>query len=261
MTQLPELKAADGFHYSSAPQRSEAWFKLRIGKRTASRLEDWLSVSKAKASLGKPLKKRLDYEKELVYEQLFNVSYNNYISDAMNDGINLEEYARKEYERQTGNEVEEVGAWFNDFFVASPDGAIGEDGLLEIKIVRDNTFSDILSASAGAVHMVDTGEVDEKGKPILKGIYVLEKHWKQIQGGLWASGRKWCDYVVVNANTKKIAIVRVTPDTEFHEWLALAIPEEFTIKPEEFNTEIVHDLIEPIPDMMLESESGGSYFN
>lgn len=260
MTQLPELKAADGFHYSSAPQRSEAWFKLRIGKRTASRLDDWLSVSKAKNSLGKPLKKRLDYEKELVYEQLFNVSYNNYISDAMYDGINLEEYAREEYQRQAGVEVAEVGAWFNDFFVASPDGAVGEDGLIEIKIVRDVTFSALLSGDSSATHMIQVGE-DEDGKPIMGSSYVIEKHWKQIQGGLWASGRKWCDYVVVNANTKKIAIVRVTPDTEFHEWLALAIPEEFTIKPEEFNTEIVHDLIEPIPDMMLESESGGSYFN
>lgn len=255
--ELPKLKAAEGFHYSSAPQRTQPWFDLRIGKRTASRLEDWLSVSKAKASLGQPLKKRLDYEKELVYEQTFGVSYQNFVSEAMEDGINLERYAIEQYSKVTGNVVEEVGAWYSEYFVASPDGAVSEDGLVEAKVVRDNTFSDILVGS-----MVKDKETKELVHvPALSENGVLAKHWKQVQGGLWASGRKWCDYIAINTNTKKIKVIRIEADSEFHKWLELAIPEDFTVNSSLFETEGLYDLVDPVPDPQAETNSSGNYFS
>lgn len=210
------------FRYDDAPQRSPQWFENRRGKIGASRLVDWLAVSKAKATLGKPLKARLDYEKELMFERQFGVSFNNYVTDAMQDGIDLENFAAKEYEKQTGTHVQEVGCWYNGFFVASPDRAVGEDGLLEIKIVRDNTFVEVLMSG------------------------VPDKHWKQIQGQLWASGRKWCDYVCVNLTTKKVAIIRVEPDLEFHEYLAEAVQEELVTQP--FALTNIHDIMSEIPD-------------
>jgi exodeoxyribonuclease (lambda-induced) len=210
------------FHYSDAPQRSPEWLDTKRGKIGASRLSDWLAVSKAKNSTGKPLKARLDYEKELMFERQFGVSFNVYVTDAMQDGIDFEDFARAEYEKITGNIALECGCWYNDFFVASPDRLVGDNGLIEIKIVKDNTFVDVLMDG------------------------VPDKHWKQIQGQLWATGREWCDYVCVNFTTRRVVIIRVLPDTEFHEYLAEAVQEELVTEP--FSLTNVHELPDPTPD-------------
>jgi predicted phage-related endonuclease len=208
------------FQYFDGEQRSPEWYALRLGKVTASQLWAWLAVSKAKDGAGKPLKARLDYEKELLFERRFNTSFENFVSEAMQDGIDYEDYARHQYQEVTGNSVEECGAWYNDYFCASPDGVVGEDGLLEVKIVKDNTFTEILTSG------------------------VPDKWWKQCQGQLWASGRKWCDFVAVNFNTKKIKIIRVLPDKEFHEWAELAIVEDFNTDDSIFDDSQLYDLKE-----------------
>lgn len=214
------------FEYSAAPQRSPEWFQIRLGKVTASRLEDWLSVSKAKTGAGKPLKKRLDYEKELIFERTFNRSFEMYVNSAMQDGIDFEDFARIQYEKIKGIRAEPVGCWYNELFVASPDSAVGDDGLLEIKVLRDNSFTEVLT----------------EGVP--------EKHWKQIQGQLWASSRKWCDYVAINLSTRKIKIIHVLPDPEFHEWLELVIPEKLVTA--EFDATELYDFVDPLPASVVE---------
>lgn len=210
------------FEYFAGEQRTEPWYALRVGKVTASRLSDWLAVSKAKTGAGKKLKKRLDYEKELQYERQFGVAYDNFVSDAMNDGIIYEDFAKMNYEAIKGVKVVSVGAWYNDHFVASPDGGVADEGLVEVKVVRDNTFSDILSDG------------------------VPEKHWMQIQGQLWASGRKWCDYIAINLNTKKMKVIRVEPDAEFHEWLEIAVPDDIEVEP--FSSEELFDFVQEVPE-------------
>lgn len=220
------------FEYFAGQQRSPEWFELRRGRVTASRLDDWLSVSKAKNGTGKPLKKRLDYEKELLFERSFGVSYENFVSTAMQEGIDFEDFARKQYEKISGNKVEEVGCWYNDVFVASPDGLITVDGdfqvgtnnigLIEIKVLKDNSFTDVLTDG------------------------VPEKHWRQIQGCLYASGAQWSDYVAINLNTKKIKIIRVLPDTEFFDYLELALQESLVIA--EFPKEGVFDFVDELPE-------------
>jgi predicted phage-related endonuclease len=212
------------FQYDGAPQRSPEWLERKRGKIGASRLCDWLAVSKAKIGAGRPLKARLDYEKELMFERQFGVSFQIWVSDAMQDGIDYEDFARKQYQlikELPSGVIEECGCFYNDFFVASPDRFVGKDGLLEIKIVKDNTFVDVLM----------------NGVP--------EKHWDQIQGQLWASGRKWCDYVCVNFNTKKVVIIRVLPDLEFHKYLAEAVQEQLVTEP--FTLDQVHDIVGALP--------------
>lgn len=216
------------FEYDPAPQRSPEWLARKRGKIGSSRLADWLATSKAKATLGKPLKPRLDYEKELVFERTFGVSFQVWVSDAMQEGIDLEDFARKQYQLIKGKEIgriDECGCWFNDYFVASPDRLVDADGLIEIKIVKDNTFTEVLY----------TG--------------VPDKHWKQIQGQLWASGRKWCDYVCVNLNTKKVKIIRVLPDTEFHEYLNEAVQEQLVTETPSLAD--VYDIIGEIPQGLV----------
>lgn len=210
------------FEYSGAPQKSPEWFEIRRGKVTASKLENWLSVSKAKGKEGTPLKARLDYEKELMFERQFNTNFEVYVNSAMQDGIDYEDFARKQYEKITGNVCDECGCWYNEYFVASPDRTVAEDGLIEVKILKDNSFTEVLVSGVPA------------------------KHWKQIQGQLWSSGRAWCDYVAVNFNTKKVVIIRVLPDPEFFEWLEIAIPEKLVV--DEFALTNVHDIVGEIPE-------------
>jgi len=76
-----------------------------------------------------------------------------------------------------------------------------------------------------------------------------DKHWKQIQGQLFASGRDWCDYVAVNFNTKKVAIIRVEPDKEFFDYLELALKEELVT--ETFALTNVHDIQGDIPEGVI----------
>lgn len=221
------------FEYFDGEQRSPEWYALRLGKVTASRLTDWLAVSKAKATAGKPLKARLDYERELLFERKFNTSFETFVSEAMQDGIDYEDYARKQYEQIKEVTVDQLGAWHNEFFVASPDGGVGEDGLIEVKIVKDNSFTDILT----------TG--------------IPTKWVQQVQGQLWASGRKWCDFIAVNFNTRKIKIIRVLPDLEFHEWVELTIQEEFSTDMSIFDDTDLYDLKELPQEAEPVTLSGG----
>lgn len=231
MTEIAVMKCGKGFEYDPAPQRSPEWRERRLGKVTASKLEDWLSVSKAKNTLGKPLQKRIDYEKEILFERKFKVAYENFVSEAMQDGIDFEDFAALQYEQTTGNKTFTVGCWFNDYFVASPDRGVGDDGLLEIKVVRDNTFTSIITDG------------------------VPQKWWKQIQGQLWGSGRAWCDFVAINLNTKKMIIIRVYPDPEFHEWLEIAVPEPITIDSTLFDIDNMFDFVGSVPLATKNEES------
>ena len=175
------------FEYSDAPQRSPEWVEVRVGKVTASRLKDWLATSKRD---GKPLQGRKDYEAELAFEIAFNVPFSRFVTAAMEEGQRMEEFLKREYEKKKDVIVKTVGCYYNNYFVASPDGEVGDDGLIETKWVWDKTFSDVLV----------------NGVP--------EEHYLQVQGQLWASGKKWCDYVVGNNNTQHFTIIRVERDED-----------------------------------------------
>lgn len=226
------------FHYDPSPQRSPQWLKRKQGKIGASRLEDWLATSKAKATLGKPLKARLDYEKELMFERQFDTHFEVWVSDAMQDGIDYEAFAAQQFAAELGVEVAEVGCWYNHYMAVSPDRVAfpigtnityvnsdedmnGALGTVEIKIVKDNTFTEILYSG------------------------VPQKHWKQMQAQLKATGLSKGWYVALNFNTKKYVIIEVAADPEFHEYMLEAIQEELVTEP--FALTNVHDIKGEIP--------------
>lgn len=195
---VKQIKAANGYNYLDAPQKSPEWVKVRVGKVTASRLGDWLATSKRD---GKPLKARLDYERELAYERQFNTEFSTYVTGAMALGIEYEPFMAEQYEKIYGVTVDTCGAFYNEHFVASPDRLVGDDGLLEIKVLGDASFAQVLDAG------------------------VPEAHYLQIQGQLLASGRKWCDYVAGNLDAKKVKVIRVEPDAETFKRIKASLPE------------------------------------
>ena len=246
------------FQYSDAPQRSPEWLRIKRGRIGASSLWRWLSVSKSKATPGKPLKDRLDYEKELMFERQFDTSFEVWVNSAMQDGIDFESFAADQYAKITGFQLAEAGCYYNDYFVASPDrfvfpkGANSVDldnaiGLIEVKILKDNAFVEVLAKDPATSHAIEAEiETDGKVNKVKVGTGVPEKHWKQIQGQLWASQLPWCDYVAVNFNTKRVVIIRVYPDKEFHEYLELAVQEKLVVT--QFDTETVHPIIGDLPE-------------
>lgn len=176
-------------------QRSEEWFKARLGKVTASRVADVL----AKIKTGESASRR-NYKIQLVSERLTGERQETYINQAMQDGIDREFYAREKYVQQYG-EVEEVGFIQHPTLEAgaSPDGLVGEDGILEIKCPMGSTHTETLM----------TQEVPSKYVP-------------QIQFQLLVTGRKWCDFVSFNPmfpEHLQLFVRRVFANKEYQEEL------------------------------------------
>lgn len=262
MSSEKKIEDSLAFQYDPAPQRSPEWLARKRGKIGGSRLEDWLSVSRAKGKEGKPLKARLDYEKELMFERQFGTSFEIFVNDAMQDGIDFEDFAAKQFAIEMDVILAEVGCWYNDFMVVSPDrlvfpkGSNDTDfdnaiGVLEVKIVKDNTFTQILMADPKETHAIskldENGEpeLDKKGKPVMIGTGVPDKHWKQIQSQLKATGLSKGWYVALNFNTKRYVIIEVERDEEFMEYLMEAIQEELVTEP--FALDYVHEIKGEIP--------------
>jgi len=152
-------------------QRSEEWFQARLGKVTASRVADVLAKIKSGESAS-----RRNYKIQLVSERLTGEKQETYINQAMQDGIDREFYAREKYVQQFG-EVEEIGFIQHPTLEAgaSPDGMVGEDGILEIKCPMGSTHTETLM----------TQDIPSKYIP-------------QVQFQLLVTGRKWCDFVSYN---------------------------------------------------------------
>jgi len=216
MKQLPNTPK--GVNYSDAPQRSDEWIQVRVGRVGASQLGRWLSVSKPnKDGECRPLKARLDLEKEIAFEKAFNVPFSMYQTGAMQAGIDNEPVVRQAYEAQTGNTVETAGCFYDEYSVASPDGLIGEDGGLEIKWLQDTNFMEVLSTH----------------KP-------LPDHYLQIQGNLRLTGRKWWDYAVGNGNTGRFLVIRVERDEDTIASITQSVADVAKVEP--FDTTDVYTL-------------------
>ena len=152
-----------------AEQRSPAWFEGRLGQATTSRFSD--IMARTRSGYGAS---RKNYAAELVVERLTGTQAENYSSVAMQWGTDNEPVARLQYMLASGNDVDETGFWIHDDLMAgaSPDGLIGEDGLLEIKCPNTATHLDTLI---------------KKSLP--------RQYQAQVQGQMWITGRKWCDFV------------------------------------------------------------------
>lgn len=108
-------------------QRSEEWFKARVGVVTGSRVGSILGVN--------PYQSTDDVLRDMVRER-FGAEKEFKGNVATNHGERMEPVALAFYERTSGNRVEQTGLVKHDkhdWLGASPDGLIGIDGGLEIK--------------------------------------------------------------------------------------------------------------------------------
>lgn len=151
-------------------QGSPEWFAQRCGRVTASRISDIKAKTKSGVSAS-----RKNYMAQLICERLTGRVEETYKSAPMQRGNDLEPKARAVYIIETGYDVTETGMIAHPFIEmsgASPDGLVGERGLVEIKCPNTATHIDFLRS----------------GKP--KPEYLLQMLWQMA-----CTGREWCDFV------------------------------------------------------------------
>ena len=164
-------------------QGSETWFAYRLGKASASRMADITAMTKTGYGAS-----RANYLAELVAQRLTGVYAESYSNGAMQWGTEREPEARAEYEFMKNVRVDLVGIAIHDTIpnaCASPDGLVGEDGLVEIKC--PNTATHIAT---------------------LLGAEIDGKYLKQMQWQMACTGRKWCDFVSYDP--------RMPPEMQLH---------------------------------------------
>lgn len=110
-------------------QNSDEWFTLRSGKLTSSNLGT-IMANYGKA-FGEPAKK---LAVKIAVEQINGTHIeSDYTNGHMDRGHEEEPIARMLYENETFSTVTNGGFYDAGFEGGSPDGLVGEDGLIEIK--------------------------------------------------------------------------------------------------------------------------------
>src|SRR5690606_19241340 len=127
-------------------QQSSEWFSARLGKVTASKVKDVM----AKGRGGAPSSTRQNYMMQLLCERLTGKREEGVTSAAMARGTVLEPVARSAYEIDKGVMTSETGLILHpkiEGFGASPDGLVGDRGMLEIKC--PNTATHVFTMQSG----------------------------------------------------------------------------------------------------------------
>ena len=151
-------------------QGTDEWMAERLGKVTASRISD---VMMKPTTAGYQ-----NYRAQLVCERLTGTPTETFTSAAMQHGTDTEPQARAMYTLHSGNDVEQVGFIDHPDIAmtgASPDGLIGDSGLVEIKCPQP----------AKHIKTLLGANVDRN--------YLLQMQWQMI-----CTGRTWCDFVSFN---------------------------------------------------------------
>lgn len=148
-------------------QGTDEWLQARAGKITASRIADVLMKPTTAGYQ--------NYRSQLICERLTGRPVDTFKSAAMQRGNDIEPQARAMFTMNTGLAVEETG--FVDHPTipnagASPDGLIGDDGLVEIKCPLMTEHIRMLTG----------------GKP--KHVYACQMDWQ-----MECTGRKWVRFV------------------------------------------------------------------
>lgn len=180
-------------------QGTDEWLEARRGIVTASVVGQLVTPKTIKPASN-------DHSRaltaQLVAERITGWSEHPYVSHDMLRGSLDEPVARALYAEHYAPVVE-VGFMVRDdwgFKIGySPDGLVGDDGLIEIKSRRPKQhLSTILAGEVPAENMA------------------------QIQCGLLVSGRQWCDYISY-CGGMPMWVKRVEPDPRWHEAILAAV--------------------------------------
>ena len=174
------------------------WLAIKAAKLSGSRFRAVLDLNKRNGRPNKPRRDLIaDLRRELQTGVLTSIEPNEYMAH----GTRCEPIACALYEFTYDVTVQHA-AWIPhptlDYVGFSPDGLIGDDGMLEIK-----------SPALEPRHLrtVESGKCPDDYLP-------------QVIGGLWVTGRQWCDFASFWEPTHDLCVVRVYRDEQFINRLA-----------------------------------------
>ena len=150
-------------------QGSIEWRAARAGSLGASQIAE--AIARTKTGWGAS---RANLLAQLTVERLTGMPTEGFTSPAMQWGTEQEPEARLAYEFRTDSTVTQVGMVRHPSISgthASPDGLVGDDGLIEIKC----------PLSATHIETLLTGSIPGK--------YVTQIEWQMA-----CTGRSWCDF-------------------------------------------------------------------
>ena len=178
----------------NAPQGTEEWLKKRLGKITGSTIHKIMSLKENSSTRAKLLQ-------DLTLERISGSPTKNIVTGPMARGLELESEARNAYELKNQKVI--LTGFINHPTIkeagASPDGLVGEDGLIEIKCLNIKNHNEI---------------VNKKNLP--------KQYNLQIQFQLACTNRAWCDFVAYHPESDhSLYVKRVFPEydliKEIHE--------------------------------------------
>lgn len=147
-------------------QGEPEWFLLRVGSIGGS------SISKAVAGGKGTTRTQLMWD--LLGELISGEKKQGYVSKEMETGMLMEPKARELYELIYDVEVKQIALYKDGSHRHySPDGLIGNDGLIEIKWAIPSVFAETILTKK-----------------------IATDRRRQCQWGLGISGRSWCDYAM-----------------------------------------------------------------
>lgn len=173
-------------------QRTDEWFAARLGKVTASRIADLRKKTKTGWAAS-----RAAYMADLIAERLSGEHIPGGTGAARRWGQEIEPEAKRAYEFYRDAEIEEVGFLPHPTIAdagASPDGLVGETGLVEFKCPTVITH-------------LETLETD----------VIAPEYLQQMQWQMACTGREWCDFASYDPRypeAMKLYVQRVKRDDE-----------------------------------------------
>lgn len=196
---------AQGNDFQNTPE----WYNARLFHFTSSELYKLMTEPRSAAdkAAGKLSATAEGYVFDKVAEYLTNgvcLDYKERFSKDIDWGNTYEEVARNVYEQRTGMTVELCGfVPYNDDFGGSPDGLVGDDGIIEIKCPYNSSVH-------AAYLLMMTAEDLQRVRP---------EYYAQIQGNLLVTDRKWADFVSFDPRVQNDAfalkVLRVERDEDF----------------------------------------------
>lgn len=170
-------------------QHSDAWFKIRMGRITASKFANLMASENTVGYKG--------LITDIASERIINEIDDPYFDSNMERGIELEPEACNYYSEIHETQIEKVGFCipdeddeFHEWIGASPDRLVGDNGILEVKCPQKRAHWDYIKSNK-----------------------LPNKYKYQVYGLLYVTKLNWCDFMSYYPNLKPF-IIRVYPDKE-----------------------------------------------
>lgn len=185
--------------FTDVIQGSDTWYDERRGIVTASVVGQLITPKTIKAAAN-------DYSRGLtallVSERITGWTDDTYVSFEMARGHEIEPIARDLYSKHYAPAIESGFLIRDDWGFSigySPDGLVGDDGLIEVK-----------------------SRAPKKQLATILANEVPLENVAQIQCGLLVSGRKWCDYISY-CGGMPLYLLRVLPDPRWFDAIVEAV--------------------------------------